>query len=177
MLRPVPDEPVTPVAARPQGRAQGDDIVSHTLFRSTLTDSHGSITTSGGAAGTGNGTGGGGTAVAEAAPLVYQRCRWCRTAVFQRALCPVCASTDLDEERSAGHGTVTRSTVVHRNTSAVHNLSLIDMAEGFSVRCRVIGAPPDAVRPGARVKLATAVDPNRPELVFQLCDSPYGGWL
>jgi uncharacterized OB-fold protein len=114
---------------------------------------------------------------AERGGLYFQRCRWCHTVMFQRLLCPICASTDLDLELSEGTGTVHRSTVIHRNTSAARTMSLIDMAEGFTVHCRVIG-PPDAVRTGARVRLARDVDPARPdqELVFQLCDNPYGAW-
>jgi hypothetical protein len=67
---------------------------------------------------------------------------------------------------------VARSTVLHRNTSSARNLSLIDMAEGFSVQCTVNGCAPDKVQPGARVRLSATADQTGPELVFELCDSP-----
>lgn len=106
--------------------------------------------------------------------LYFQRCRWCGTAMFNRLLCHVCASTDLEVMRSKGVGVVHRSTVLRRNSSAARSLSLIDMAEGFSVRCRVIG-PPKAVHAGARVVLAKGIGTGSAEILFQLCDGAYGG--
>lgn len=106
--------------------------------------------------------------------LYFQRCRWCGTTMFNRLLCHVCASTDLEVMRSKGVGVIHRSTVLRRNSSAARSLSLIDMAEGFSVRCRVIG-PPKAVHAGVRVKLATGIGPGSAEILFQLCDGAYGG--
>ncbi|NBM16971.1 Zn-ribbon domain-containing OB-fold protein [Streptomyces sp. GC420] len=108
--------------------------------------------------------------------LRFQRCRWCGTATFNRLLCPVCSSSDLRTEISEGKGVVRRSTVLHRNTPSARNESLIEMAEGFTVRGRVLGAPA-AVRPGDRVHLSSAEDPVRREPVFQLTDGPYRGWL
>ncbi|MDT3398209.1 OB-fold domain-containing protein [Streptomyces sp. B1866] len=110
-----------------------------------------------------------------AAPVVkdgalhYQRCRWCRTAAFGRVLCAVCGSTEWDWERSSGTGIVRRSSVVHRNTDRRHNQSLIDMAEGFRLHCRVVGAASGSVRVGSRVRLATSDSPTQRELVFRVC--------
>jgi uncharacterized protein len=106
--------------------------------------------------------------------LYFQRCRWCGTTMFNRLLCRVCASTDLEVMRSEGVGVIHRSIILRRDSSAARSLSLIDMAEGFSVRCRVIG-PPKAVHEGARVKLARGIGPGSAELLFQLCDGAYGG--
>ncbi|MET7441806.1 MULTISPECIES: zinc ribbon domain-containing protein [unclassified Streptomyces] len=105
--------------------------------------------------------------------LAFQRCRWCGTTMFHRLLCPVCASSDLRTERSQGTGIVRRTTVVRRNTPAARNVSLIEMAEGFTVRGRVKG-PFIAIHPGGRVRLTVAEDPVRGEPVFELCDDPYG---
>ncbi|MCZ9345008.1 zinc ribbon domain-containing protein, partial [Streptomyces sp. TRM76130] len=58
--------------------------------------------------------------------LVFQRCTWCGTAMYHRVLCPVCRGSDLSTERSKGTGTVRHSTVVHRNTPATRNVSLIE---------------------------------------------------
>ncbi|CAL9342235.1 hypothetical protein SUDANB6_00293 [Streptomyces sp. enrichment culture] len=101
--------------------------------------------------------------------LVFQRCTWCGTAMYHRLLCPVCRGSDLRTERSNGTGTVRHSTVVHRNTPAARNVSLIEMAEGFVVRGRVMG-PPIGIHSGDRVRLSTARDPVRGEPVFQLVD-------
>lgn len=103
--------------------------------------------------------------------LVYQRCTWCGTTMYQRLLCPVCQCSELRPERSKGVGTVRHSTVLHRNTPAARNVSLIEMTEGFVVRGRVMG-PPIGIRSGDRVRLSTAKDPVRGEPVFQPVDQP-----
>ncbi|GAT79799.1 hypothetical protein STXM2123_500 [Streptomyces sp. F-3] len=107
--------------------------------------------------------------------LYFQRCTWCGTAMYQRVLCPVCRGSELRTERSEGVGTVRHSTVVHRNTPAARNVSLIEMSEGFIVRGRVMG-PPIGIHSGDRVRLSTAKDPVRGEPVFQLIDEPYRAW-
>ncbi|MCX4571010.1 Zn-ribbon domain-containing OB-fold protein [Streptomyces albogriseolus] len=107
--------------------------------------------------------------------MLFQRCTWCGTAMYHRLLCPVCQGSDLRTERSAGFGTVRHSTVLHRNTPAARNVSLIEMAEGFVVRGRVMG-PPIGVHSGDRVRLSTAEDPVRGEPVFQLVDEPLRAW-
>ncbi|MEU8970602.1 hypothetical protein AB0D11_15185 [Streptomyces monashensis] len=107
--------------------------------------------------------------------ILFQRCAWCATAMYHRLLCPVCQGSELRTERSEGVGTVRHSTVLHRNTPAARNVSLIEMAEGFVVRGRVMG-PPVGIHSGDRVRLSTAKDPVRGEPVFQLTDEPYRAW-
>lgn len=107
--------------------------------------------------------------------LVFQRCTWCGTTSYHRLLCPVCAGSDLRPERSAGTGTVRHSTVVHRNTPAARNVSLVEMTEGFVVRGRVMG-PPGGVHSGDRVRLTTVKDTVRGEPVFQLVNEQYRPW-
>ncbi|MBA4865673.1 OB-fold domain-containing protein [Streptomyces sp. PSKA54] len=107
--------------------------------------------------------------------LCFQRCEWCGTPSFHRLLCPVCASSDLRTEHSEGRGVVRRTTVLHRGTLSARNESLIEMAEGFTVRGRVLG-PPAAIHPGDRVQLSRAEDPVRREPLFQLMDEPYRPW-
>ncbi|MFD3732676.1 Zn-ribbon domain-containing OB-fold protein [Streptomyces sp. NPDC058632] len=107
--------------------------------------------------------------------MAFQRCTWCGTAMYHRLLCPVCQGSDLCTEHSAGVGTVRHSTTLHRNTPAARNVSLIEMAEGFVVRGRVMG-PPIGIHSGDRVRLSTAKDPVRGEPVFQLVDEPYRAW-
>lgn len=95
--------------------------------------------------------------------------------MFHRLLCPVCAGSDLRTERSAGLGVIRHTTVVQRNTPAARNVSLVELAEGFTVRGRVSG-PLVAIRTGDRVQLTTAADPVRREPVFKLCEEPFSGW-
>ncbi len=95
--------------------------------------------------------------------------------MYHRLLCPVCQGSDLRTERSEGTGTVRHATVVNRNTPGARNVSLVEMAEGFVVRGRVMG-PPIAIHSGDRVRLSTAKDPVRGEPVFQLIDEPYRAW-
>ncbi|MEW2167695.1 hypothetical protein AB0912_32560 [Streptomyces sp. NPDC007084] len=107
--------------------------------------------------------------------LLFQRCRWCATAMYSRLICPVCAGSELLTETSTGLGVVRHSTVIHRNTPAARNVSLIEMTEGFTVRGRVMGAPA-TIHSGDRVQLSTAQDPVRRQPVFQLVDGPYSAW-
>ncbi|MFF1549009.1 Zn-ribbon domain-containing OB-fold protein [Streptomyces sp. NPDC058291] len=107
--------------------------------------------------------------------ILFQRCTWCGTAMYHRLLCPVCQGSDLCTERSEGAGTVRHATVVHRNTPAARNVSLVEMAEGFVVRGRVMG-PLIGIHSGDRVRLSTVKDPVRGEPVFQLLDEPYRAW-
>ncbi|MFF1483050.1 Zn-ribbon domain-containing OB-fold protein [Streptomyces sp. NPDC058319] len=107
--------------------------------------------------------------------LTFQRCAWCGTAMYHRLLCPVCGGSELRTERSAGTGTVRHAAIVHRNTPAARNVSMVEMSEGFVVRGRVMG-PLIAIHGGDRVRLTTAKDPVRGEPVFQLLDEPYRAW-
>lgn len=107
----------------------------------------------------------------ESTGLIYQRCRWCQTASFRKLLCPVCASSDLEPERSEGYGVVVRSNVVNRYTGVARNESLVRFPEGFVFRCRVVGAAPNLVWVGARVRPVTGTDPEAGEVVFELCDA------
>ncbi|MFJ1833979.1 Zn-ribbon domain-containing OB-fold protein [Streptomyces sp. NPDC086796] len=115
--------------------------------------------------------------VHEETGLNFHRCRWCGTASFRRLLCPVCASSDLKPEHSAGLGVVVRSGVVHRYTEAARNESLVRLPEGFVFRCRVVGAAPHRVSVGARVRPLAADGPDAAEVVFELCEPPGDDWL
>ncbi|MFB7914261.1 Zn-ribbon domain-containing OB-fold protein [Streptomyces sp. NPDC056061] len=110
--------------------------------------------------------------VPEEVGLHYHRCRWCGTASFRRLLCPVCASSDLKSEHSAGLGVVVRSGVVHRYTEAARNESLVRLPEGFVFRCRVVGAAPHMVPVGARVRPPTGGVPEVGDVVLELCEPP-----
>ncbi|MGY0021934.1 Zn-ribbon domain-containing OB-fold protein [Streptomyces sp. cg35] len=105
--------------------------------------------------------------------FAHQRCRWCGTASFRRLLCPVCASSDLETEHSAGPGIVVQSRVVHRGTGVARNESLVRFPEDFVVPCRIVGTAPHLVWVGATVRRARGVQgahADSGEVVFELCD-------
>ncbi|MFE0696396.1 Zn-ribbon domain-containing OB-fold protein [Streptomyces sp. NPDC058869] len=104
--------------------------------------------------------------------LAFHRCRWCGTASFRRLLCPVCASSELESERTAGHGVVVRTAVIHRYTEAARNESLVRFPEGFVFRCRIVGAAPHLVAVGARVRPVSGDEPETGEVVLELCEPP-----
>ncbi|MFI0241417.1 Zn-ribbon domain-containing OB-fold protein [Streptomyces sp. NPDC016845] len=107
-------------------------------------------------------------------PLMFQRCRWCHTASYRRVLCPACGCGDLDEERSAGLGTVRSIKVVRRAAAAPQAVAVVELEEGVRVRSTVIGGRcgADAVFVGDRVEVTEAPgsSPNHP--VFRLSGSP-----
>lgn len=104
--------------------------------------------------------------------LAYHRCRWCGTASFRRLLCPVCASSELEPERTTGDGVIVRTAVIHRYTEAARNESLVRFSEGFVFRCRIVGAPPHLVTVGARVRPVSGDEPETGEVVLELCEPP-----
>ena len=109
--------------------------------------------------------------------LVYQVCRWCGTASFRKLLCPACASSDLESERSDGHGVVVRSSVVNRYSRVMRNESLVRFPEGFVYRCRIVGAAPHLVSVGDRVRPVGGMTSEAGEVVLELCDPPgMGDW-
>ncbi|GAA2458681.1 Zn-ribbon domain-containing OB-fold protein [Streptomyces macrosporus] len=109
--------------------------------------------------------------------LYYQRCRWCRTPVFRRLLCPVCASTDFDREAGGGTGVVRRVISVDRSAGTPCTVALITMDEGYQVRSTVTGTPPQGVHTGARVRLAPETAHGHRKPVFRLCEDPYADHL
>ncbi|MEV3861206.1 hypothetical protein AB0J38_43725 [Streptomyces sp. NPDC050095] len=106
--------------------------------------------------------------------FAFQRCRWCATPSFRRLLCPVCASSDLETEHSAGPGVVVQSRVVHRGTGVARNESLVRFPEDFVVPCRVVGTAPHLVWVGATVRPARGARVDSGEVVFELRDDPTG---
>ncbi|MFI7008763.1 Zn-ribbon domain-containing OB-fold protein [Streptomyces sp. NPDC050145] len=102
--------------------------------------------------------------------FTFKRCRWCGTASFRRLLCPVCASSDLETQRSAGPGIVVQSRVVHRGTGVARNESLVRFPEDFVVPCRVVGTPPHLVWVGAEVRTAPGAAEDAGEVCFELSE-------
>ncbi|MFZ3562402.1 MULTISPECIES: Zn-ribbon domain-containing OB-fold protein [unclassified Streptomyces] len=100
----------------------------------------------------------------------YQRCRWCRTPSFRRLLCPVCASSELKTEHSAGPGVVVQSRVVHRGTGVARNEALVRFPEDFIVPCRIVGTAPHMVWLGATVRPVANAAADSGEVFFELDD-------
>ncbi|MFF2655179.1 Zn-ribbon domain-containing OB-fold protein [Streptomyces sp. NPDC058045] len=113
---------------------------------------------------------------ARSGELYFQRCRWCRSAVFRRLLCPVCAASDLAWERSAGTGVVRHVSVVGRSTGRPRAIAIVDMDEGFWLSARIATTQPDAVGVGTAVALPadSPADPRQP--VFRICPPPHDSW-
>lgn len=71
-------------------------------------------------------------------PLNYQRCEHCAAAIHPpRVACPRCGSRSLVEGLSAGRGTVYSTTMVHTREGS-HDVSLVDLEEGFRVMSTVL---------------------------------------
>ena len=87
--------------------------------------------------------------------LAYQVCTDDDKVVFfPRAIAPGTASTNLEWRVSKGLGTVYSSTVVHAaKDKPPHNVSLIDIDEGFRMMSRVEDIEPMQVKIGMRVKV------------------------
>jgi uncharacterized OB-fold protein len=102
--------------------------------------------------------------------FAYKRCRWCGTASFRRLLCPVCASSELETQRSTGPGIVVQSRVVHRGTGVARNEALVRFPEDFVVPCRIVGTAPHLVWVGAEVRSAPGSSVDTGEVRFELCE-------
>ncbi|MZD09603.1 hypothetical protein GTW43_31665 [Streptomyces sp. SID5785] len=102
--------------------------------------------------------------------FTFKRCRWCGTASFRRLLCPVCASSDLETQHSAGPGIVVQSRVVHRGTGVARNESLVRFPEDFVVPCRIVGTAPNLVWVGAEVRSVPGAAEDAGEVHFELSE-------
>ena len=88
----------------------------------------------------------------------FRRCEDCGAAIFPvRVSCPACGSTRLTEEVSSGHGVVYSTTTVMRREGA-HDVSLVDLDEGFRMMSEVAGVDPDDVDIGMRVRARNDAD-------------------
>lgn len=92
--------------------------------------------------------------------LVYQQCASCEARIFYpRTVCPVCSSTELRIERSAGRGIIYSFTTLYRAGAPAfaddvpYTVVLVDLDEGVRVIGDLVGAGPDAVRIGLPVEV------------------------
>ena len=85
--------------------------------------------------------------------LRFQTCAACAKVIFYpRVMCPGCGGTDLEWQRSAGHGAVYSTTTVSQRDGS-YNVCLVDVDEGFRMLSTVLGEPVET-RIGDRVSVA-----------------------
>jgi uncharacterized OB-fold protein len=87
-------------------------------------------------------------------PFCARCSRWFFT---PEVLCPTCLQPDWSYRQVAGTGTVYSVTVVHRAPGPGFELpfalAVVTLDEGASLLTHVVGAPPDQVRIGDRVRV------------------------
>ena len=84
-------------------------------------------------------------------PLHFQRCGACGEVVHHpRVLCPHCGATELAWEESRGEGTVYSTTTVYTREGE-HDVSLVDLDEGYRVMTAVDGGGQIGARVRGRV--------------------------
>lgn len=92
--------------------------------------------------------------------LSYPVCRECGGVVFYpRRHCIHCTSGDIEWRESAGVGTVYTYTVIRQHghpffrQRVPYVVAFVDLEEGFRMLAEIVGAEPDAVRIGQRVRV------------------------
>lgn len=86
--------------------------------------------------------------------LGYQVSRRTGAAIFYpRVIEPLTGNTDLEWRVAAGTGTVYASTTVRPRGAEPHNVSIIELDEGFRFMSTVTDVAPDEVRIGMRVRV------------------------
>lgn len=89
---------------------------------------------------------------------------------YPRVAQPGSGATDLEWRTSSGHGTVYAVTTVRPRGGEPHNVSMIELDEGFRLMSTVVGVDPEDVAIGQRVKVAMQPlgEPAQPLPVFEL---------
>ncbi len=92
--------------------------------------------------------------------LMLQHCAECGAWVFYpRVLCTACHSERLEWSEASGEGVIYSFTVCHRPAGPTFNhevpyvVALIDLAEGPRMISNIVGADPESVRIGQRVRV------------------------
>lgn len=117
-------------------------------------------------------------AAAREGTLLIQRCGECGAAQFYpRRHCTACLAPDPGWEAASGRGRLHTFSVIHRSTNpefapdCPYVLAIVELDEGVRISTRVVGAPPQALRCDARVRVSwPAGDPPLP--VFVLDEEP-----
>ena len=92
--------------------------------------------------------------------LLVQECSMCgQRQLYGRSLCTNCHSSALSWIESAGKGTIYSRTIIHQNPNRSFKhmipfvVALVDLDEGPRLMTNIVGAPPEAVEIGARVRV------------------------
>lgn len=72
---------------------------------------------------------------------------------FPRVTQPGTGNTDLEWRESTGFGVVYATTTVRPRGESPHNVSMIELDEGFRMMSTVVGTEPELVAVGDRVQL------------------------
>ena len=100
--------------------------------------------------------------------LRVQRCGACGRHVFYpRAVCPYCASSELDWVDASGRGRIHSYTVVHRappeyRDEVPYVVALVELDEGVRMMTRLIDVEPAGMRVDLPVEVAIQGDPRLP---------------
>lgn len=100
--------------------------------------------------------------------LRVQRCGACGRHVFYpRAVCPYCASSELDWVDASGRGRIHSYTVVHRappeyRDEVPYVVALVELDEGVRMMARLVDVEPAAVSVDLPVEVAIQGDPRLP---------------
>lgn len=90
----------------------------------------------------------------QAEKLGYQYSPSTDTAIFYpRTVSPGTGLADLEWRESAGIGTVYATSVVRPRNETPHNVSVVELDEGFRMMTQVVDIEPDAVHIGMRVRV------------------------
>jgi uncharacterized protein len=92
--------------------------------------------------------------------LLVQECSMCgRRQLYGRSLCTNCHSSALSWVEASGRGTVYSRTIIRQNPNRSFKhmipfvVALVDLDEGPRLMTNIVGAPPDDVEIGARVRV------------------------
>jgi uncharacterized protein len=92
--------------------------------------------------------------------LLVQECSLCgRRQLYGRSLCTNCHSSALSWVEASGRGTVYSRTIIRQNPNRSFKhmipfvVALVDLDEGPRLMTNIVGAPPDDVEIGARVRV------------------------
>ena len=96
----------------------------------------------------------------EQGELRIQRCDVCaRTVFYPRSICPHCHANQLSWIVATGKGTIYTYTVAHQAYGAFASdapfvIALVELAEGVRMMTRIVDAPREHVKIGARVQVS-----------------------
>jgi uncharacterized OB-fold protein len=95
--------------------------------------------------------------------LMIQRCSQCNTAQCGSLICNQCFGGDLHWENASGRGKLHSFVVMHLsyhpafNSAKGYNAAVVELDEGPRLFSNIVGAAPDTLRIGQRVRVRFAL--------------------